>query len=220
MKRERIDRWTRMRHTRARFSGSDTSSRMRCSAAFITSIAESSSRYTQLWNNHTRCLCLVVDKRTRRAQCQKWPISPTVRSSCQSRQHHASAAVSQAETHTSYARSHCRQGCGADQTAAPCPSVRDANSRHHVFQRSIRCLRLRLFGTRYPTYGNRRLAKLAHRCTKAATHVRWPVGVPLPRKPMVGSFPGCCARAASGHAATAPPISVMNSRLFTRSPRR
>src|SRR5438128_4511040 len=29
----------------------------------------------------------------------------------------------------------------------------------------------------------------------------------------------CCARAASGHAA-APPTSVMNSRLFTRSPRR
>ena len=31
---------------------------------------------------------------------------------------------------------------------------------------------------------------------------------------------GCCARAASGHAAAAPPSSVMNSRLFTRSPRR
>jgi hypothetical protein len=30
----------------------------------------------------------------------------------------------------------------------------------------------------------------------------------------------CCARAASGHAAAAPPSSVMNSRLFTRSPRR
>ena len=29
---------------------------------------------------------------------------------------------------------------------------------------------------------------------------------------MVGSFAGCCARAASGHAAAAPPSSVMNSR--------
>ena len=29
---------------------------------------------------------------------------------------------------------------------------------------------------------------------------------------MVGSLPGCCARAASGHAAAAPPSSVMNSR--------
>ena len=43
------------------------------------------------------------------------------------------------------------------------------------------------------------------RCTKAAT--RWlPVeGVATPKNPMVGSFPGCCARAASGHAAAAPP---------------
>jgi len=30
----------------------------------------------------------------------------------------------------------------------------------------------------------------------------------------------CCARAASGHAAAAPPRSEMNSRRFTRSPRR
>ena len=29
---------------------------------------------------------------------------------------------------------------------------------------------------------------------------------------MVGSFPGCCARAASGHAVAAPPSSVMNAR--------
>jgi hypothetical protein len=27
---------------------------------------------------------------------------------------------------------------------------------------------------------------------------------------------GCCARAASGHVAAAPPIMVMNSRLFIR----
>src|SRR5262245_16508642 len=39
------------------------------------------------------------------------------------------------------------------------------------------------------------------------------------RNPMVGSFPACCARAVSGHVA-APPSSAMNSRLFTRSPRR
>jgi len=31
---------------------------------------------------------------------------------------------------------------------------------------------------------------------------------------------GCCARAASGHAAAAPPRSVMNARRFIRSPRR
>src|SRR6516164_7755002 len=30
---------------------------------------------------------------------------------------------------------------------------------------------------------------------------------------MVGSLPACCARAASGHAAAAPPSSVMNSSL-------
>jgi len=33
-----------------------------------------------------------------------------------------------------------------------------------------------------------------------------------PKNPMVGNLPGCCARAASGHAA-APPSSVMNSSL-------
>src|SRR5262249_23240385 len=32
------------------------------------------------------------------------------------------------------------------------------------------------------------------------------------KKPMVGSFPTCCARATSGHAAAAPPSSVMKSR--------
>ena len=45
--------------------------------------------------------------------------------------------------------------------------------------------------------------------------------VVAPRNPMVGSFPGCWARAASGHAVAAPPSSVMNSRrLIIRSPRR
>jgi uncharacterized protein YchJ len=40
------------------------------------------------------------------------------------------------------------------------------------------------------------------------------MGVPEPRKPIVGTFAGCCARAASGHAAAAPPRRVMNSRRF------
>ena len=39
-------------------------------------------------------------------------------------------------------------------------------------------------------------------------------GVFAPKNPMVGSLPACCARAASGHAAAAPPSSVMNSRRF------
>jgi hypothetical protein len=34
------------------------------------------------------------------------------------------------------------------------------------------------------------------------------------RKPTIG-IAGCCARAASGHVAAAPPISVMNSRRFS-----
>src|SRR5262249_1782783 len=36
--------------------------------------------------------------------------------------------------------------------------------------------------------------------------------------PPITGIAGCCARAASGHATVAPPSSVMNSRLFTRSP--
>jgi hypothetical protein len=50
-----------------------------------------------------------------------------------------------------------------------------------------------------------------------------PVGaaVELPRKPIRGIFAAdCCARAASGHAAAAPPSSVMNERRFIQSPRR
>jgi hypothetical protein len=35
-----------------------------------------------------------------------------------------------------------------------------------------------------------------------------------PKKPIVGSFADCCARAASGHAA-AQPSSVTNSRRFS-----
>src|SRR6266446_2796379 len=58
------------------------------------------------------------------------------------------------------------------------------------------------------------------RCTNAAVHLLWTDGVSGPRNPIVGSFAGCCARAATGHAAAAPPRSVMKSRRFTRSPRR
>src|SRR5262249_16014402 len=50
------------------------------------------------------------------------------------------------------------------------------------------------------------------RCTKEPTHWAATVDVVEPINPMVG-FPGCCARAATGHAA-APPSSVMNSRRF------
>ena len=53
------------------------------------------------------------------------------------------------------------------------------------------------------------------RCTKAAVHWLMADEVSGPRNPMVGSF-GCCARAASGQAAVAPPRSVMNSRRFIR----
>jgi hypothetical protein len=42
-------------------------------------------------------------------------------------------------------------------------------------------------------------------------------GVLEPKNPIVGSFPACCALAASGHAA-APPTSVMNSRRLTDCP--
>src|SRR5262245_12911373 len=41
----------------------------------------------------------------------------------------------------------------------------------------------------------------------------------LLRNPITG-IAGCCARAASGHAAAVPPSSVMNVRRLIRSPRR
>jgi hypothetical protein len=47
--------------------------------------------------------------------------------------------------------------------------------------------------------------------------VLWAEGVVAPKTPMVGSFPGCCARAATGHA-TVPPSRVMNSRRLTWPP--
>src|SRR4051794_41066351 len=40
----------------------------------------------------------------------------------------------------------------------------------------------------------------------------------LLRNPITG-IAGCCDRTASGHAAAAPPMSVMKARRFTRSPR-
>ena len=41
---------------------------------------------------------------------------------------------------------------------------------------------------------------------------------PVLKNPMVGSFAGCCAPAASGHATAAPPMSDMNSRRFIMAP--
>jgi hypothetical protein len=55
-------------------------------------------------------------------------------------------------------------------------------------------------------------AEFAQSLHKAAVHGPQVEGVAVPRNPMVCSFAGCCARAASGHATAAPPSSVMNSR--------
>src|SRR5262249_42041276 len=49
------------------------------------------------------------------------------------------------------------------------------------------------------------------RCTKAAVH-GLQAEASEPKNPTVGSFAGCCARAASGHAAVAPPSAASNSR--------
>jgi hypothetical protein len=51
---------------------------------------------------------------------------------------------------------------------------------------------------------------------RQATHWLQAEGVVVPRNPMVGSFPGCCARAPSGQTA-APSSSVMKSRRFNCS---
>jgi len=40
-------------------------------------------------------------------------------------------------------------------------------------------------------------------------------GVPAPKNPMVGNFPGCCARAVSDQVTAALLKAVMNSRRFT-----
>src|SRR6476659_10596643 len=51
-----------------------------------------------------------------------------------------------------------------------------------------------------------------NRCTNAATFALQAEAVAAPSNPMVGNLLGCCARAASGHAATAPPNRLTNSR--------
>ncbi len=57
-------------------------------------------------------------------------------------------------------------------------------------------------------------------CRKAAMMCAYDWGTAALRNPITG-IAGRCARAASGHAAATPPSSsVMNSRRFTRSPRR
>jgi hypothetical protein len=56
------------------------------------------------------------------------------------------------------------------------------------------------------------------RCTKAAIHWLVADAVLEFKNPMVGSFEGCCARAASGHAVAAPPRSVINSRRLIAYP--
>src|SRR5262245_15758713 len=62
--------------------------------------------------------------------------------------------------------------------------------------------------------------KFAQPLHKLATHSLAAGRVFGPRNPTVGTFAGCCARAASGHAAAAPPSNEINSRRFIRSPRR
>ena len=54
---------------------------------------------------------------------------------------------------------------------------------------------------------------------ECANQVSEPAAAVERRKPITG-ITGCCARAVSGHAAAAPPSSVMNARRLIRSPRR
>src|SRR5260370_18215906 len=56
-------------------------------------------------------------------------------------------------------------------------------------------------------------------CRNASSTYTESSGDRLLKNPITG-IAGCCACAASGHAAPAPPSSVMNSRLLIRSPRR
>ena len=61
------------------------------------------------------------------------------------------------------------------------------------------------------------------RFAQAFAECRHKIGTRLRRagwKYPTTAIAGCCARATSGHAAAAPPSSVMNVRLLTRSPRR
>ena len=73
---------------------------------------------------------------------------------------------------------------------------------------------------RSPRSGHRRSRPRSALGRKA---VRWPrviwAEAARLRNPITGSA-GCCARAASGQAAAAPPNSAMNSRRLIRSPRR
>src|SRR5262245_53734285 len=55
--------------------------------------------------------------------------------------------------------------------------------------------------------------QFAQSLNKAVVHCACAEAVAPPSSPMIGSFV-CCARATSGHAAAAPPSSVMNSRRF------
>ena len=60
----------------------------------------------------------------------------------------------------------------------------------------------------------RDIAAWASPCRKASLRMpRFGLDEPRPRNPITG-IAGCCARAASGQAAAAPPSSAMNSRLF------
>jgi hypothetical protein len=74
---------------------------------------------------------------------------------------------------------------------------------------------------RLPTAASVLILHPSSRSRRSKATTQWLTAwcVAAPRKPMVGSFPDCCARAASGHAA-APLSSVMNARPLTRSPRR
>jgi hypothetical protein len=51
---------------------------------------------------------------------------------------------------------------------------------------------------------------------KAANHSAQAAGVLVPINPIVGSFPACCARTPSGHAAAVLPRSAMSSRRVIR----
>ena len=57
------------------------------------------------------------------------------------------------------------------------------------------------------------IADLLEALAESAQTIRNASGEKLLRNPITGIV-GCCARAASGHAAAAPPSSVMNSRRF------
>jgi hypothetical protein len=60
-------------------------------------------------------------------------------------------------------------------------------------------------------------ADLPKRAVVHAATLDWQVS-PMARVEPDSGIVGCCARAASGHVAAAPPSSVMNSRRLMRSP--